>query len=248
MIQLTLIRIEGYGPWTLTLGNDREHLLQILQARLYSDLQTQFSKSNGLVFFNRFDEVFAITNGIDLDKHKEILNTINSSYNDLEISMSIGRGITPYKAHLDAYNSRNLSDLKVRDSLVPMNNNGYVQILHIDVDNFTSKISKKLSPYEISALIFNLYAKLTNEFIKHDALVFFLGGDNFMVPSNGVSKEDALYVLDNIAKEFGITLKCGIGKGKNARIAASMATNALDTIRDMRKEGKIERIYEQSCL
>jgi len=25
MIQITLIRLEGYGPWTTTLGDDREH-------------------------------------------------------------------------------------------------------------------------------------------------------------------------------------------------------------------------------
>ncbi len=247
MIQLTLIRIEGYGPWTLTLGYDREHILQILQSRLYSDIQIQFSKSNGLVFFNRFDEMFAITNGIDSNKHKEILDTINSSYNDLEITMSIGRGITPYKAHLDAYNSRNSSDHKVRDSLVH-NDDSYVQLMHIDVDNFTSKISGRLSPYEISLLIFNIYTRLANEFMRYEALVFFLGGDNFMVPSNGVSKEDALYIIDKIAREVGVTLKCGIGRGKNGREAARMATDALDTIRDMRKEGRIERVYEQSCL
>ncbi|MGI0075474.1 MAG: GTP cyclohydrolase IIa, partial [Nitrosotalea sp.] len=28
MIQLTIIKITGYGPWTLTLGSDREHRLQ----------------------------------------------------------------------------------------------------------------------------------------------------------------------------------------------------------------------------
>ena len=25
MIQITIIKITGYGPWTLTLGSDREH-------------------------------------------------------------------------------------------------------------------------------------------------------------------------------------------------------------------------------
>ncbi len=38
IIQLTIIRIEGYGPWTLTLGTDREAQLQMLQAKIYHDV------------------------------------------------------------------------------------------------------------------------------------------------------------------------------------------------------------------
>lgn len=246
MIQLTLIRIEEYGPWTLTLGSDREHALQMLQAKLYSDIQMLFSKNNGLVFFNRFDEMFAVTNGIDDNKHREILDAIKSSYDELDITMAIGRGNTPYKAHLDAYNARDTTD-KISNSS-SYDNNGYVQIMHVDVDHFTSKISAGLSPYEISVLIFDLYSKLAYQFMKHEALTFFLGGDNFMVPSNGISKDDALAIIEKVAEELNIALKCGIGKAKTAREAASMATNALDTIRDMREEGRIEKVYELSCL
>ena len=50
MIQLTIMKITGYGPWTLTLGSDREHELQILQASLYQNVQKLFSEKNGLVF------------------------------------------------------------------------------------------------------------------------------------------------------------------------------------------------------
>ena len=38
MIQLTIMKITGYGPWTLTLGSDREHELQMLQSQLYNKL------------------------------------------------------------------------------------------------------------------------------------------------------------------------------------------------------------------
>ena len=37
MIQLTILKITGYGPWTLTLGSDREHELQMLQSKLYNN-------------------------------------------------------------------------------------------------------------------------------------------------------------------------------------------------------------------
>ena len=65
MIQLTIIRIEGYGPWTVTLGSDREAQLQMLQARIYHDVQRLFNERNCIVYFNRFDEYFAVTNGLE---------------------------------------------------------------------------------------------------------------------------------------------------------------------------------------
>ena len=54
------MKITGYGPWTLTLGSDREHELQMLQASLYQKVQELFSKKKGLVFPNRSDEFFAV--------------------------------------------------------------------------------------------------------------------------------------------------------------------------------------------
>ena len=62
--QITVIKLEGYGAWTLTLGSDREYALQILQSKMYADLQECFSAKNGLVFSNRFDEFIAVTNQI----------------------------------------------------------------------------------------------------------------------------------------------------------------------------------------
>ena len=69
MIQLTIIKINEYGPWTLTLGSDREHELQMLQASLYKEVQKLFSEKNCLVFLNRSDEFFVVTNGLTLDDH-----------------------------------------------------------------------------------------------------------------------------------------------------------------------------------
>ncbi|MCY4251893.1 MAG: GTP cyclohydrolase IIa, partial [Thaumarchaeota archaeon] len=37
--QVCVVRIAGYGPWTLGLGSDREHRLPALQAPPYSRLQ-----------------------------------------------------------------------------------------------------------------------------------------------------------------------------------------------------------------
>ena len=80
MIQLTIIKITGYGPWTLTLGSDREHQLQILQASLYQEIQRLFSEKNCLAFPNRFDEIFVITNGLSVDEHIEIKKQLGKSF------------------------------------------------------------------------------------------------------------------------------------------------------------------------
>ena len=69
MIQISILKIIGYGPWTLTLGSDREHELQMLQASLYKELQKEFSKRNSLVFLNRADEFFVVSNGLNLEEH-----------------------------------------------------------------------------------------------------------------------------------------------------------------------------------
>jgi len=250
MVQITIIRIEGYGPWTVTLGSDREHELQMLQSKLYSDLQMLFSKKNALVFFNRFDEMFAVTNGISTGEHIEILKRLSTAY-ELDISMSIGRGRTPYEAHLDAYKARSYGapDTQFMVYGIDANNtDDFVQIMHVDVDGSTSNVSSKLSPYEVSSLMAKLYAKLTEAFMVKGALTFFLGGDNFMVVSNGVSKSEVNDVLRSVTDGMDIKLKCGIGKARTAREAAKLATKALDAIRDMRKSGKIEQVFELSCI
>jgi GTP cyclohydrolase IIa len=118
--------------------------------------------------------------------------------------------------------------------------------MHIDVDSST-KLTGRLSPYEVTALVMKLYGRLAEEFLKLDALTFFLGGDNFMVISNGVTGAQADGVIKKVTAGLDVKFNCGIGIGRNGRRAAEAATKALDTIRDMRDEGKIQTIYEIRC-
>ena len=264
-IQITIIRIEGYGPWTLTLGTDREAQIQMLQARIYYDVQRLFSQKECLVYLNRFDEYFAITNGLSLKDHKDLQREIATLYKNLKISMTIGRGNTSFEANVNAYEARKAGNLLDRETRIfgqtissspsskassSTTNSNYSEsahIMHIDIDG-SEKISSKMSPYEITALVMKLYAKLSEAFLKKGAMTFFLGGDNFMVISNNIKKEDAEIIIRSVANDIGITLNCGIGIGRNGRKAAEAATRALDTIRDLRNEGKIQPIYEVQCL
>jgi len=241
------MKITGYGPWTLTLGSDREHELQILQASLYQKVQELFSKKSGLVFPNRSDEFFAITNKISLDDHIEIQKELESNF-DIKLSMSIGYGDSPFEANLSAYDGKK-SEIKLNEEhnifgFIDGKVESKVTIMHLDVDNLTSR-GNTISPYEISSLMFKLYAKMSEFFLTKKALSFFMGGDNFMVVANSNYKESAEEFIDIIKNEFGIELNCGIGTGKTARSAVKLATKSLDTIREIRDSGKEKpEIYE----
>lgn len=262
--QLTVIKLEGYGPWTLTLGSDREYALQILQSKMYADLQECFSAKNGLVFSNRFDEFIAVTNQISLHDHKEIHDRLSKKNESIKISMTIGTGKTPLEADKaihdikrDAKNmifpnihgiqeNCNVNEGKQTNELENHSSQNDVKILHIDVNGSTS-IAKNLSTYEITNLIARLYLAISNSFIKEESLTFFLGGDNFMiVAKNNIQIEKVTEIVNFLASSTGIKLNCGVGNGINARSAAEMATKSLDSIRAYRKSGKIINVFESN--
>jgi GTP cyclohydrolase IIa len=249
MIQLTIIRIEGYGQWTVTLGSDREAQLQMLQARIYHDVQRLFSERDSIVFFNRFDEYFAVTNGLSADGHRGIQHELTRLYDNMPMSMAIGAGKTAFEANLNAYRERKESS-RMPDSDARIFGRGHhadvAQIMHIDIDS-SAKVGNWLSPFEVTALVMKIYSRLAEEFLRYNSLAFFLGGDNVMVISNGMAKEQADKVIKNVTAGIDVKLNCGIGIGKTGRRAAEAATMALDTIRDLRKEGKIQTIYEIQC-
>lgn len=250
MVQLTLIKITGYGPWTLTLGSDREHRLQMLQASLYHEIQKLFSEKNCLAFPNRFDEIFVISNGLSLDQHIEIQKKLAQTF-ELSFSMSIGNGSTPFEASSNADKARRTKTFLNQDHRIfgfPMQKeSGHVQIIHMDVDGSTS-ISVNKTAYEVSSLILKLYAEMSEFFLERNSLAFFMGGDNFMIISTNANKDEISKFLDLIKQKHGILFNCGIGTAQTGRDAAKLATKSLDTIRELRDSGKQEtRILELTC-
>jgi len=250
MIQLSILKITGYGPWTLTLGGDREHELQMLQASLYKEIQKLFSEKNCLVFLNRADEFFVVSNGLGLDEHIEIQKVLEKSF-DIHLAISIGFGDTPFDANLKAYNGKkNKLILNEEHNIFGFVNNtsdSKVTIMHLDVDDLTSQ-RKSNSPYEITSKIFGLYSKMSKYFLEKKSLTFFMGGDNFMVVASEDGKNSVQNFIDMIKDGDEISLNCGIGTAFTCREAVKLATKSLDTIREIRDSGKEKpEVYELSC-
>lgn len=250
MIQLTIIKITGYGPWTLTLGSDREHKLQMLQSSLYKEIHNLFSEEGCLAFPNRFDEIFVITNGLSIKDHVEIQKKLAKHF-DLSLSMAIGQGDTPFEANLNADKARRsklIIDKNHNIFGLPLKKaEDQVKVIHMDVDGSTS-ISASKSPYEVSALIIKLYSDMSEFFLSKNSLAFFMGGDNFMIVSSTIDKETMAEFLQLVKQRHGISFNCGIGTAKTGREAAKLATKSLDKIRELRDSGNNkERILELTC-
>jgi GTP cyclohydrolase IIa len=240
MIQLSILKITEYGPWTLTLGSDREHELQMLQASFYKQVQQLFSAKNCLVFLNKSDEFFVVSNGLTLDDHVEIQKSLKKLF-EISLTISIGYGNTPFEANLKAYDGKqNNVILNEEHNIFGFIDNQLefnVSIMHLDVDDLKSK-RKDNSPYEISLKIFELYSKIGRYFIEKNSLTFFMGGDNYMVVASDDAKNSVQNFIDLIRNNDNISLNCGIGNAQTSRDAVKLATKSLDTIRDIRDSGK----------
>ena len=248
--QITIIKIKGYGPWTLKLGSDREARLQILQSKIYINVQEKFSRRDGIVYSNRFDELIAITNGISLQQHNEIQAELSDFHEDLNFLMFVGTGPAPLDAINDAHNAF-LRNHAIGDNIYASNVDvthigkigNRIQVLHLDLDNSTTSL-KDLSAYQITAFIFSVYSGLINEFIRLKSLTFYLGGDNFMVISSNLNQQQIENIINRINVNHKIKFNCGIGNGLTGREAVMSATKALDTIRKLRDGGKVTSIME----
>jgi GTP cyclohydrolase IIa len=222
----------------------------MLQASLYEKIQDLFSEKRCLAFPNRFDEIFVITNGLSIYDHVEIQKQLEKHF-ELGLSMSIGQGNTPFEASLNADKARRSNIMLSKDHTIfglPLRKDtDLVKIIHMDVDGSTS-ISKKKTPYEVSLLIVKLYSEMSEYFLQRNSLAFFMGGDNFMIISSDVNKEEITKFLEIMKQKYDISFNCGLGTAQTGRDAAKLATQSLDKIRELRDSGKKDtRILELTC-
>ena len=235
------------GPWTVTPRPRTESDLQILQAELFADVQRLIAAKKGLVFFTRFDNMLAITNGLDAEDHMRIQRSIKNRY-PITISMGVGAAETAHDAQRLATEalqreggaqSSERKEILAIDSLVDPEDS-FVQVAHIDINSVTETLTDIESAFDTSFMVNRAQHYLMTKLREHKALLFFIGGDNFMSPCNGLSEEEIQDILIEIDEEIGIGLKAGIGRSPNAEDSAYMADIGLEIIRDGNNEKWIE--------
>ncbi len=244
-IQLTLVQIDNYGPWTITPEPRREAELQALQARLFTELEQQFGSRKGLIFPTRFDNLLAITNSISLEEHRAIQRVINEKF-PVTVSMSVGAAPTSYEAQVQAtlalqhVGGSRSSERKgvLVGTCVGEPDEDWVQIAHMDV-NHSTLITDSEPIYDTHLLLQRTHLALMSALLRRNALVFYTGGDNFMAASNGLEAGELAAVFSEVKRELGVELKAGVGAARTAELAAHLASEGLHEIRKHQAKERI---------
>lgn len=241
--QVTLIQIDNYGPWTVTPEPRREVDLQTLQSRLYADLSQLIGNREGYVFFTRFDNMVAVTNGLDADAHALIQESVGNRY-PVTISLSVAVDSSPAAALgiatdqlQDAGSAQDGERTEVlRGTPLPdeTRSDDDVQLAHFDVNDATGKYTDQLNEFDTFINIEQGYAELMRYMRKaHDSLSFFVGGDNIIAVCEDVDEVGYHDAIEHVRESVGVELKVGVGTARTAQSAGMAAKHALETCREV---------------
>ncbi|WP_423744577.1 GTP cyclohydrolase III (plasmid) [Haladaptatus sp. SPP-AMP-3] len=239
--QITLIQIDNYGPWTVTPEPRREVDLQTLQSRLYADLSQLIGNREGYVFFTRFDNMVAVTNGLSLDDHALVQESIGNRY-PVTVSLSVATGTNPVKALHDAtellQNAGSAQDHSRREILdgrtidEEFRTDDDVQIAHFDVNDMTGNYTDEVNAFDSFIHIEQGYAELMRYMREaHDSLSFFVGGDNVIAVCPNLTESDYEDAIRHVEETVEVDLKVGVGQGRVPQDAGMDAKHALETCR-----------------
>jgi GTP cyclohydrolase IIa len=240
--QVTHVQIDNYGPWTVTPEPRREVDLQTLQSRLYADLAQLFGNRDGYLFFSRFDNMVAVTNGLDRSDHARIQESVGNRY-PVTMSLSVATAPSPANAlgtateQLQAAGSaqddgrREVLETDILASADRTDTD--VQLAHFDVDDATGKYTDQLNEFDTFINIEQGYAALMKYMrYAHDSLSFFVGGDNVIAVCSALDREDYRDAIDHVQETVGVELKVGVGRGRTAATAGMDAKHALEECRE----------------
>jgi len=238
--QVTLVQIDNYGPWTVTPEPRREMDLQALQSRLFADIAQFMGPRDAYVFSTRYDNMIAVTNGVDGAAHAALQESIGNRY---PVSVSLGTGVAerPIDA-LDAANrllqteggaqDEDRAEVLAGDYLTETNPSD-LQIAHFDVVNVTGKYTDRLNEFDTFLNVERAYGSLTRYLREsHGALSFFVGGDNVVAVCPDLPERAFADAVAHVADDADIELQVGVGRGASAHEAGFAAKHALETCRD----------------
>ncbi len=240
--QVTLVQIDNYGPWTVTPTPRREVDLQTLQSRLFADLSQLFGNREGYVFFARFDNMVAVTNGLDADAHRLVQESVANRY-PVTASLSIAVDPSPAAAlgratdllqDAGSAQDRERTQILRGEPLADADRSSEdVQIAHFDVNNATEKYTDQLNAFDSFIRIEQGYATLMRYMRRaHDSLSFFVGGDNVIAVCSGMDADAYRDAIDHVRDTVDVELKVGVGRARTAQTAGLTAKHALERCRE----------------
>ena len=237
--QLTHIQIDNYGPWTVTPEPRREMDLQTLQSRLFADLAQFVGNRGGYVFFTRFDNMVAVTNGLDRTDHELLQESVGNRY-PVTLSLGVGVDEIPVEALETAtagvQAAGSAQDAERTEVLAGEFHAGRadddLHIAHFDVDDATGKYTDRLNEFDTFIQIEQGYAALMRYMREeHGALSFFVGGDNIIAVCPELSAATYQAAIDAVEAEVGVELKVGVGTAPSPHEAGFAAKHALEDCR-----------------
>ncbi|QLH78763.1 GTP cyclohydrolase IIa [Halosimplex rubrum] len=239
--QVTHVQIDNYGPWTVTPEPRREVDLQTLQSRLYADLSQLVGNRGGYVFFSRFDNMIAVTNGLDEDDHALVQESVGNRY-PVTMSLSVATGTTPAEAlgtATEALQEAGSAQDKSRREILrgrtideEFRTEEDLQIAHFDVNDATGKYTDRLNEFDTFIRIEQGYAELMRYMRRtYDSLSFFVGGDNVIAVCSDMGPAEYQDAVDHVRDAVDVELKVGVGRGRVAQDAGMAAKHALEECR-----------------
>ena len=218
MPRITLIELIKYRQWTEELGFDREGLIQVKQARLYSLIQDLFWENNCFTLPFRYDYYIVISNGLKKSILYEITEKIkpHTPYG-LKIASTIHK--YPVIALDNAFHILKDKDFYYEEGFDEDN----IVVAHVDLNKIT-ELALQTSIYESYVEVVTVYKYIVEYAFKHGGIASYLGGDNVVVVLPEESYKSFLEVIPSY-------IKVGVGISRNARKALELAAKALAKIR-----------------
>jgi GTP cyclohydrolase IIa len=235
VVQLSLVQLDDYGPWTVTPEPRPEPALQALQSRLYADLADFVGSRDGYVFPGRFDNMVAVTNRIAPSEHQRFQELVRHQY-PVTASVGVGTGGTPAAAlgaatealqstgsAQDADRTERLATACEREPTGPLS------VAHFDVVDATGQYTDSQHAFDAERRIRRAAVELADQMRDHGAVTSFVGGDNAISVCPRLPQRAYDDVLEGVREAVGVEMRVGVGTGETAQLAGREAKHALET-------------------
>lgn len=238
MIQATVFQLDEYGPWTVTPSPRSEMDLQVLQSQLYADIASFVGDRGGYAFYTRGDNIIGITNGLAGADHEQLQASLRNRY-PVSVSVGIGAGETP-RAALSTASAELRTAGSAQDETrtgvcrgEPLDDTGTVHVGHFDIESATERFTDRIGAFETYTAIHRWYGTLARHLHReHDALSFFVGGDNVVAICPELDEQAYRDVINHVTETVEIPFRVGVGSGQTAHKAGMAAKHALERGRE----------------